>query len=136
MTKIDSIQTFKDFVAEVKSMEGYKDPLEFGIYKVDGSFNEPKETDYLYLNIGQNYGSAAVFVKALELSGIRVDFEANKCVYDIDEKFIESALDFFFPYLHEAVGTAHKNIQVIKELSSLVKKGAFKKGQYRIIFVY
>ncbi|HIC77813.1 MAG TPA: 2,3,4,5-tetrahydropyridine-2,6-carboxylate N-succinyltransferase, partial [Sulfurovum sp.] len=68
---IETVKTTEDFkalVAEVTSQTGYKEPMAFGIARVDrGQKNAEKilQANFGLINWKENFGSAAVFVKAL-----------------------------------------------------------------------
>lgn len=126
---------FKNFIENTKSKAGYKDPIAFGIAKVDrGQKNAEKilQANFPYINWMENYGSAAVFIASLEDAGIKVDFSASEFVATINEKFITNALNVFTPYINEASGDAHKNVQVIKALSDIKQLDS----NYRIVFLF
>jgi len=117
---VGSVEEFKALVAEVESQEGYKKPIGFGIARVDrGQKNADKilQANYGLINWGENFGSAAVYVKALQESGCSVDFSGSEFVTTINDEFIKNALSAFEPFMGEARGSVHKNIQVIKTLS-------------------
>ncbi|MBD3807668.1 MAG: tetrahydrodipicolinate N-succinyltransferase N-terminal domain-containing protein [Epsilonproteobacteria bacterium] len=126
---------FKNFIENTKSKAGYKEPIAFGIAKVDrGQKNAEKilQANFPYMNWMENYGSAAVFIASLEDAGIKVDFSASEFVATINEKFITNALNVFTPYINEASGDAHKNVQVIKALSDIKQLDS----NYRIVFLF
>jgi len=110
---------FKRFVEETKSIDGYRDPIGFGIARVDrGQKNSEKilQANYPLINWGENLGSAAVFIAALKDVGVRVDFKASEFVVSITNDFLKNCRSAFAPYWEEALGDNHKNIQVIKSL--------------------
>ena len=119
---VGSVEEFKALVAEVESQEGYKKPIGFGIARVDrGQKNADKilQANYGLINWGENFGSAAVYVKALQESGCSVDFSGSEFVTTINDEFIKNALSAFEPFMGEARGSVHKNIQVIKTLPKM-----------------
>jgi len=120
--KIKSVDEFKELVSAVESSSGYKKPVAFGIARVDrGQKNADKilQANFAIVNWNENFGSAAVFIKALQESGVEVDFSGSEFVTTIDDRFVTNAMSAFEPFLAEAVGDAHKNVQVIKVLSEL-----------------
>ncbi|KIM03779.1 MAG: 2,3,4,5-tetrahydropyridine-2,6-carboxylate N-succinyltransferase [Sulfurovum sp. AS07-7] len=126
---------FKNFIENTRSKAGYKEPIAFGIAKVDrGQKNVEKilQANFPFVNWMENYGSAAVFIASLEDAGIKVDFSASEFVATINEKFITNALNIFTPYLDEAKGDAHKNVQVIKALSDIKQLDS----NFRIVFLF
>ena len=129
---------FKQLVKEIESQEGYKKPIGFGIARVDrGQLNPKKilQATFPLINWKENFGSAAVFIGALQASGIDVDFSGSEFVCNVKKKFIKNAMNAFSPYLNSATGDAHKNVQVIKTLDWLAESGDFKK-RYRIVFLF
>jgi len=132
---INTAEDFKALVAEVTSRDGYKEPMAFAIARVDrGQKNAEKvlQANFGLVNWKENYGSAAVFVKALKDASVDVDFSGSEFVATINDKFIKSALDSFAPYAAEAVGDAHKNIQVVKTLANMQDIGK----DFRIVFLF
>ncbi len=122
MSKIGSVEEFKAFVAKIEAQNGYKKPLGFGIARVDrGQKNADKvlQANYAVVNWNENFGSGAVFIKALQDAGFEINFEESEFVATINDKFVKSAIDAFAPFLAEARGDAHKNVQVIKHLAEM-----------------
>ena len=125
-------------MAEVKSEAGYKDPIAFGITRVDrGQLDSSKilQATYPVINWNENMGSAAVFIKALKQSGQTVSFDNAEAVYQIDAKFVNAARDICAPYADEAIGDAHKNVQVIKHLANIFDYSA-EQDDYKVVFIY
>ncbi len=119
---INSTEEFKALVAEVTAQEGYREPIAFGIARVDrGQKNADKvlQANYAMINWKENFGSAAVFIKALQEANCKVDFSGSEFVATIDDRFIGNAMALFAPYLGDAIGEAHKNVQVIKTLAHM-----------------
>ena len=119
---ITTIEDFKTLVEETKAIEGYREPLAFGIARVDRgqlSAEAVLQANYAIVNWAENYGSAAVFIKALTEAGTTVDFGADEFVTTLNDRFVENAMAAFAPYLAEATGDAHRNVQVIKSLAAV-----------------
>ncbi len=119
---VKSVDEFKELVANVEASSDYKKPIAFGIAKVDrGQKNADKilQANFAVVNWDENFGSAAVFIKALQESGVAVDFSDSEFVTTIDDRFVTNAMAAFAPFIAEATGDAHKNVQVIKVLSEL-----------------
>ncbi len=119
---ISSTEEFKSFVAQVEQMEGYKKPIAFGIARIDrGQKNADKvlQANYAVVNWNENFGSGAVFIKALLEAGKKIDFQSSEYVTTINDEFVTNAMNAFAPYISEAVGDAHKNVQVIKTLAEI-----------------
>ena len=132
---VGSVEEFKALVAEIESQEGYKKPIGFGIARVDrGQKNADKvlQANYGLINWGENFGSAAVYVKALQESGCSVDFSGSEFVTTINDEFIQNALLAFDPFMGEARGSVHKNIQVIKTLAKMEDVAK----NFRVTFLY
>ena len=133
--KIATKEEFASLVDAIRSDSAYKDPIAFGIARVDrGQKNADKilQASFGVVNWKENFGSAAIFTKALEEAGIKVDGSGSEFVATLNDAFVENALNAFAPYLGEAVGDAHKNVQAIKLLSTIEDLGK----DYRIVFLY
>ena len=140
MQIIETTDAFKALIEDIKTTTpGYKDPLAFGICRVDlGQLNVEKtlQATYPLINWDENFGSAAIFVRALEEQGVKVDFSATEAVYTVNLEFLKAALAAFTPYSDEAHGDAHKNIQVISALySQIISNGSFE-GEFKITFIF
>ncbi len=122
----------------MKDIKGYRAPIAFGIARVDlGQLNHDKvlQATYPVINWKENFGCAAVFIKALFKTGTRVDFDKSEFVGVVTPEFVDSALELFGEYMvREAVGESHKNIQVLKVLKDIFKKEFF--DNYRICFLF
>jgi 2,3,4,5-tetrahydropyridine-2-carboxylate N-succinyltransferase len=139
MKVIETTEEFKAQIEEIKSQDGYKDPIGFGICRVDfGQLNIDKvlQATYPLVNWNENFGSAAIFVNALQEQGVNVDFNESEVVCDVNLAFLESALNAFTPYAEEAFGDAHKNIQVVSTLYSIIKAEGMRDGEYKVVFIY
>jgi len=132
---VNSTEEFKALVAEITAQEGYREPIAFGIARVDrGQKNAEKvlQANYGLINWNENFGSAAVFIKSLQEANIDVDLSGSEFVTTINDRFISNAMAAFAPYVGEAIGDAHKNIQVIKtlgEVGDVVK-------DFRMVFLF
>jgi len=139
MQTIETADAFKALIENIKSKDGYKDPLAFGICRVDlGQQNSDKvlQATYPVINWNENFGSAAIFIEALNEQGIAVDFNESEVVCNVNLAFLESCLNAFTPYSDEAFGDAHKNIQVISALYGQLKAEGAREGEFRIIFIF
>ena len=136
---INTTEEFKTFVEEVKSTQGYKDPVAFGICRVDVSQldnDKVLQASYPLINWNENFGSAAVFIAALKASGIEVDCNESEVSCKIDFKFVKECMNTFNPYLPEAYGDAHKNVQVIIQLFQLLSDEGMREGEFRVVFLF
>jgi len=132
---VNSTEEFKALVAEVTAQEGYREPIAFGIARVDrGQKNADKvlQANYPLINWKENYGSAAVFIKALQEAKCEVDFGGSEFVATLNDAFVSNAMTAFTPYIGEATGEAHKNVQVIKSLANIEDLGK----DFRITFLF
>ena len=140
MQIIETADAFKALIEEIKTTtKGYKDPLAFGISRVDlGQLNVDKslQATYPIVNWDENFGSAAIFIKALAGQGIEVDFTQNEVVYNINLDFLRACLNAFTPYSDEAHGDAHKNIQVISSLYTQIVNSGSLEGEFKICFLF
>ena len=139
MNVIETTDAFKACVESIKSQPDYKDPLAFGICRVDyGQLHVDKvlQATYPLINWNENFGSAAIFIEALREQNIDVDFSADEVVCNINIAFLESCLNAFTPYADEAVGSAHKNIQVISALYNQLKQEGSREGEFRVVFIF
>ena len=132
---ITSTEEFKKLVEDVKASEGYREPIAFGIARVDrGQKNAEKvlQANYAVVNWQENFGSAAVFMKALQEAKCTVDCSGSEFVATINDNFVHNAMAAFAPYLTEATGDAHLNVQVVKTLANLEDIGK----DFRITFLF
>lgn len=138
LKQIDSQKKFKEFVEEVKKIQGYREPIGFGIARVDrGQLNRSKilQATYPIINWKENFGSFAVFVAALIETGVKFDFSQSEFVCDVKKKFVKNAMNVFNPFLKEARGQNHKNIQVVNTLCSLAQNEGLE-DNFRIAFIF
>lgn len=139
MQTIETTDAFKALIETIKSKPGYKDPIGFGICRVDlGQLNSDKvlQASYPVLNWDENFGSAAIFIEALAEQGIKVDFSADEVVCNVNLDFLTSCLNAFTPYSDEAYGDAHKNIQAVSALYNQVKENGMRDGEFRVVFIF
>ena len=140
MEVIQTTDAFKALIEDIKSnTAGYKDPLAFGICRVDlGQLNVDKalQATYPLINWDENFGSAAIFIRALQEQGIEVDFSQNEVVYNINLEFLRASLNAFTPYSDEAHGDAHKNIQVVSALYSQIINNGSLEAEFKVCFIF
>ncbi len=132
---ITSTEEFKKLVEDVKASEEYREPIAFGIARVDrGQKNAEKvlQANYAVVNWQENFGSAAVFMRALQEAKCQVDCSGSEFVATINDNFVHNAMAAFAPYLTEATGDAHRNVQVIKTLANMEDIGK----DFRISFLF
>ncbi|WP_457596541.1 tetrahydrodipicolinate N-succinyltransferase N-terminal domain-containing protein [Hydrogenimonas sp.] len=136
--QIQNKEAFKEAIAAIESQAGYRKPVGFGICRVDrGQKNRDKILQAVFpvVNWHENYGSAAVFIAALQESGQAVDFAATEGVFDVNDAFIINALKLFHPFVAEAVGEAHRNVQVLKELARQAECEELD-DNFRVVFLF
>ena len=140
MQIIETTDAFKALIDDIKTTTaGYRDPLAFGICRVDlGQLNVEKslQATYPLINWDENFGSAAIFVRALEEQGIKVDFTKSEVVCSINLEFLRACLSAFNPYSEEAHGDAHKNIQVISALYAQVMSAGSFENEFKVTFIF
>ncbi len=132
---ISSVEQFKRFVEEIKASQGYREPIAFGIARVDrGQKNAERvlQASYTVVNWRENFGSAAIFIKALQEARCKVDFSGSEFVATLNDTFVHNAMAAFAPFLAEAVGESHRNVQVIKTMAQLEDLGK----DFRITFLF
>lgn len=139
METIQTADEFKALIEDIKKTDDYRDPLAFGIARVDlGQLNIDKslQATYPIINWDENFGSAAIFVKALAEQGINVDFTQTEVVCNINLEFLKSCLNAFTPFSDEAYGDSHKNIQVVSALYAQLIENGMVEGEYKVTFIY
>ncbi len=132
-------EEFKTKVEEIQSQSWYKNPIGFGIARVDrGQLNSDKilQATYPVVNWNENFGSAAIFMDALKSSGVEVDTTKSEVVLDITDDFIANCIESFRPYLPEAKGEDHKNVQLISTLSVLPKELGLTADSFKVVFIF
>jgi 2,3,4,5-tetrahydropyridine-2-carboxylate N-succinyltransferase len=136
---IQTAEEFKTKVAEIQSQPWYREPIGFGIARLDrGQLNRDKilQATYPVVNWGENFGSAAIFMDALKNSGAQVDTTKSELILDITDNFIVNSINSFNPYIDEATGDAHKNVQLILNLSALPRELGLNANDFKIVFIF
>ena len=140
MEVIQTTDAFKALIDDIKTnTQGYRDPLAFGIARVDlGQLNPYKslQATYPVVNWDENFGSAAIFMQALSEQGVAIDFSKSEQVFDINLEFLQACLNAFTPYSEEAFGDAHKNIQVVSALYNQMVNAGYKDGEFKVCFIF
>jgi 2,3,4,5-tetrahydropyridine-2-carboxylate N-succinyltransferase len=139
MEILETEAAFKACVQEIQNTAGYKNPLGFGICRVDfGQLNSDKilQATYPHINWNENFGSAAIFIKSAQEQGFAIDFTADEVIIPVTLKFLEGCLNAFTPYSDEAYGDAHKNIQVISALYNQIKERGMREGEFRLVILF
>ena len=136
---IQTVEEFKTLVETVKATPSYKDPVAFGICRVDVSQLDNEkvlQATYPAMNWNENFGSAAVFIDALSKCGIEIDNTQSEVSVNITYDFVKHAMDSFNPYLAEAMGDSHKNVQVVIQLFQLLLDDGMREGEFRLVFLF
>lgn len=134
--------TKEEFASKVKDIQAqawYKNPIGFGICKIDrGQLNSNKilQATYPVVNWNENFGSAAVFLEALRVSGNEIDTSKSELIFDISDEFLASSIEMFRPYIPEAKGDDHKNVQLVSTLANLPKELGLGADDYKIVFIF
>jgi len=139
MNILETESAFKECVNEIQNTQGYKNPLAFGICRVDfGQLDSDKilQATYPHMNWNENFGSAAIFIKNAQEQGFEIDFTADEIIVPVSIKFLEGCLNAFTPYADEAYGDAHKNIQVISALYNQIKERGMREGEFRLVLLF
>ena len=132
-------EEFKQLVDDIQGQSWYKNPIGFGIAKVDrGQINKDKilQATFPLINWNENFGSAAVLLNALKVAGVDVDTSKSELVCKISDEFLTSCIEAFRPFIPEAKGDAHKNVQVISTLASLPIDSGLSADDYRVVFIF
>lgn len=132
-------EEFKAKVEQIQSQSWYKNPVGFGIARVDrGQLNKNKilQATYPVVNWNENFGSAAIFMDAFKSSGVDIDTSASEAVLDISDDFLTNCIESFRPYLPEAKGDEHKNVQLISSLSTLPRDLGLTADDFKVVFIF
>ena len=130
---------FKELVADIQGQDWYKNPIGFGIARVDrGQLDSSKilQATYPVINWNENFGSAAIFLKALKDSGAKIDCSKSELVLSLNDDFLTSCIENFRPFIPQAKGNDHKNVQVISQLASLPLDAGMTADDYKVVFIF
>jgi len=136
---INTKEEFKAKVNDIQSQSWYKNPIGFGIARIDrGQLNSDKilQATYPIINWNENFGSAAIFMDAFKNSGIEIDTTKSELVLDISDEFIKNCIESFNPYMAEAKGDEHKNVQLISSLSTLPIDSGLSADNFKVVFIF
>jgi 2,3,4,5-tetrahydropyridine-2-carboxylate N-succinyltransferase len=115
---IETKEQFKDFISYFQKQNGYKNPIGFGICRVDlGQKDSTKvlQATYPLPNWNENFGSATVLLSAVEEIGKEIDYSQSESLFPVTSDLISKALNKFAPFEGEE---GHKNIDLLKMLSN------------------
>lgn len=130
---------FKKLVEDIQGQSWYKNPIGFGIARVDrGQLNKDKilQATFPLINWNENFGSAAILLNALKEAGENVDTSKSELVCNLSDVFLTSCVEAFRPYIPEAKGEAHKNVQVISTLASLPIDSGLSADDFKVVFIF
>ena len=136
---INTQDEFKELVKNIQDSNIYRKPIAFGIAKVDrGQLDSNKilQANYAVINWEENFGSFAIFLKAFELSQKSFNLNSSEAVIDIDAEFIKHSLALFAPYIDEAIGDNHKNVQQIILLNKMLNDSVFHNGDFKFVAIF
>ncbi|ALV24072.1 tetrahydrodipicolinate succinylase [Campylobacter iguaniorum] len=134
---IKNLDELKKFTDEIRSQNGYKDPLAFAIARVQkGSQNKTINVHYSVVNYKENYGSAAVLAWAIEKNGIKIDFSGSEFVAPLTSATISDALEIFDFLVPESEGDKHKNIQNLLVLDEILNEESDEQSEFAVTFLY
>ncbi|MEA3513676.1 MAG: tetrahydrodipicolinate N-succinyltransferase N-terminal domain-containing protein [Campylobacterota bacterium] len=136
---ISTKEEFKSKVTQIQEQSWYKNPIGFGITRVDrGQLNKDKilQATYPVVNWNENFGSAAVFMDAFKTSGVVIDTTKSELVLDITDDFIVNCIETFNPYMDEAIGDDHKNVQLVSSLSALPRELGLSASDFKVVFIF
>ena len=136
---IYTTEEFKAKVADIQSQSWYKNPIGFGIARIDrGQLNSDKilQATYPVVNWNENFGSAAIFMDAYRKAGVEIDTTKSELVLDITDDFVVNCIESFRPYIPEAKGEEHKNVQLISSLSALPRELGLTANDFKVVFIF
>ncbi len=132
-------EKFADKVKDIQGQSWYKNPIGFGIARLDrGQLNPQKvlQATYPVVNWNENFGSAAIFMDALKEVGVDVDTTKSELVCDMSDIFLTACIESFRPYIPEARGEDHKNVQLISHLASLPIETGLTADNFKVVFIF
>lgn len=132
-------EEFKAKVEEIQAQSWYRNPIGFGIARVDrGQINKDKilQATFPVINWEENYGSAAIFLDALKQAGENVDTTGSELVCSISDTFLTVCVESFRPYIPEAKGNEHRNVQVVSQLASLPLESGLTADDFKVVFIF
>lgn len=136
MTAVKSQDEFKAYVGKIESSPGYRKPLGFGICRVMKGQTDAQKIlacEFPFINWNENFGSAAVFYAASEA---KLDSSQTEAVLPLTASFLKGALNAFAPFMAEAAGDKHRNVQLVQMIDKLVSSGKAALDDYRLVFIF
>lgn len=135
---IKNLDDLKNFTDEIRSKDGYKDPIAFAIGRsIKGKSGKTISVNYAVVNMNENYGSAAVLSWAIEKNGIKIDNSTSEFIAPINSSIVSDALDIFDFLVDECEGDKHKNIQNLLILDEILSEDELESdAQFVVTFLY
>lgn len=133
---IHSADEFKAHFEGVRAAQGYRDPIAFGIARVDmGQKNSDKvlAASFAVVNYKESFLSAAVLCEALAKNGVSVDFSQSEFVADLNEQILKTALNSFSPFLNDLAN--HPNVAVLAKVNELINKPE-NGDKFKAVFIF
>ncbi len=120
--KITNLNELRNFAREVTQGFGaeFKAPFVFGIARLTRGANQSVlKADFAVVNsAGEADATAAVLLYAIAKNGAKIKFDSSEFRANFGRKEVADALEIFDFLLDEAVGEAHKNLQVLMAVSN------------------
>lgn len=134
----NSIEEFKKLVEDIKSQSWYKEPIAFGIARVDRGLlsNQVLQAVYPVANWNENPGSSAVFLNAIKNAGENLDTTKSEQVFDISDIFLTSCIESFKVFIPDAKTQNHKNVELISTLASLPIDSGLSAEDFKVVFIF
>lgn len=132
-------EEFTKVVDDIQAKTWYKNPIGFGIARIDRGQLNPEKTlqaTFPIINWNENYGSAAIFLNALKEAGENVDTNKAELVCNLSDTFLTSCIEAFRPFIPEAKGENHKNVQVLSTLATLPVDSGMTSDDYKVVFIF
>ena len=132
-TKEDFAEQIKETYSNYQHMFSLKDePLHWGIARIDFNENGDKilQATYPVVNWNSsNMGSLAQWVRSIDETqdGDATSFptEFEELVIPISVEELQKAAELFLPYVKEATGDQHKNVQMVKAMVKMAQSQKF-----------
>lgn len=132
-------EEFKTLTEEVKKTAGYREPIGFGICRVDrGQLDKSKilQATFPIINWKENFGTYALFFKCAQMSGNPINSPGSEAIVKINKEFVAAAMEAYAPYLAEAKGNEHKNVQLIASLFNMIKQGKLCPMCFELVVIF
>ncbi|MBF0902434.1 MAG: tetrahydrodipicolinate N-succinyltransferase N-terminal domain-containing protein, partial [Campylobacter concisus] len=129
---------FKEFFEEFRKKDSYKDPVAFGIARVDrGQKNSDKilQASYAVVNYKESFLSAAAFIYALQKCDIEVDFGASEFVTDLTPKVAKKASKLFSVFEKDI--KSHKNVENLHAVKMAFEDDLeLNENKFKLVFLF